>query len=282
MCIKIVTDSTCDLPDEIIKKYDITVIPIYVNLGDHSFRDGVDLVREDFYSTLKKNKLFPTTSSPSIDTFINAFKGLAARGAESVLSIHIASSIGGVYNVAAMAGNTIKDILVSPFDAGQISLGTGVIVETAAMMAQAGKTLNEILTKIHDVANRTYTFAILDNLNYLKQSGRVSQFKSLLGSILRIKPVLRFHKGQPSIEIVRTNKAAVQRLLGSVKSLGPLESLNLLHIDAPEKAEALRSAALVYFPEISDVRTIDVSPVIGSHLGPGAVGFAAVAAPLSK
>lgn len=278
MCIKIVTDSTCDLPYEIIKKYDITVIPVYVNLGDRSYRDGIDLVREDFYSSLKRNTLFPTTSSPSIETFINAFKGLAARGAESVLSIHIASSLGGVYNVAVMAGNTIKDILVSPFDAGQLSMGTGVIVETAAVMAQAGKTLNEILTKIHDLANRTYTFAILDNLTYLKKSGRVSQFKSLLGSILRIKPVLRFHKGQPSIEIVRTSKAAVQHLLGSVKSLGPLESLNLLHINAPERAEALRIAALAYFPEISNVKAIDVSPVIGSHLGPNAVGFAAVTA----
>lgn len=282
MCIKIVTDSTCDLPKDVIKKYDITVIPVYVNLGDHSYRDGVDLDRREFYHQLENGREVPTTSSPSMETFVQTYQDLSSNGAQVILSIHVSSNLSGLYNIASMAGNSIKQILVNPFDAGQLSVGTGFIVETAAKLAQAGKSVNEIVEKIRDVANRTYCFAILDNLSYLKRSGRISQFKTYLGSILQVKPILRFHQGVPSIKMVRTNKAALNSLIGSVQSLGSLEQLRVLHIDAPDKAEELKMAVMKYFPKLSDEETIDVTPAIATHLGPGAVGFAAVVASPTK
>jgi DegV family protein with EDD domain len=282
MCIKIVTDSTCDLPEDVIKKYDITVVPVYVNLGDNSYRDGVDLDRREFYHHLEFDQDVPTTSSPSIETFIQTYKDVSSSGAKVILSIHVASSISSLYNIASMAGKSIKQILVNPFDAGQLSVGTGFIVETAAKLAQAGKSVNEIVEKISDIANRTYCFAILDNLNYLKRSGRISQFKNYLGSILQVKPILRFHQGVPSIKLVRTNKAAINNLIGSVRSLGSLERLSVLHIDAPDKAEELKQAALKYFPKLSDESVVDVTPAIATHLGPGAVGFAALVASPTK
>jgi DegV family protein with EDD domain len=282
MCIKIVTDSTCDLPRDVIKKYDITVIPVYVNLGDHSYRDGVDLDRREFYHHLQTSREVPTTSSPSIETFVQTYTTLSSTGAKCILSIHVASSLSGLYNIAALAGKSIKQILVNPFDAGQLSVGTGFIVESAAKLAQAGKSVNEIVEKISDIANRTYCFAILDNLNYLKRSGRISQFKNYLGSILQVKPILRFHQGVPSIKLVRTNKAAINNLIGSVRSLGSLERLSVLHIDAPDKAEELKQAALKYFPKLSDETVVDVTPAIATHLGPGAVGFAALVASPTK
>ena len=278
MPVKIVTDSTCDLPAEIIDQYDISVIPVYVNLGENSFLDGVDLNREVFYSNLETSKTIPTTSSPSIDSFVKTFTKLASKGADSILSIHLSSSVSGVFNVAVMASRSIKHNLVRTFDAGQISLGTGFIVATAAKMAQAGKNLKEILEGIHDLANRTYTFAIIDNLNYLKHSGRISQFKTLVGSILRVKPVLRFYKGIPTVEIVRTNKVAIQHLINSVRSLGKLERVNVLHINAPQKAQLLLKTAREYIPELSSAKIIEVNPAIAAHLGPGAVGFAAIVA----
>jgi len=282
MCIKIVTDSTCDLPKDVIKKYDITVIPVYVNLGHHSYRDGVDLDRREFYHHLQNGREVPTTSSPSIETFVQTYTNLSSNGAKCILSIHVASSLSGLYNIASLAGKSIKQILVNPFDAGQLSVGTGFIVETAAKLAQAGKSVNEIVEKISDIANRTYCFAILDNLNYLKRSGRISQFKNYLGSILQVKPILRFHQGVPSIKLVRTNKAAINNLIGSVRSLGSLERLSVLHIDAPDKAEELKQAALKYFPKLSDESVVDVTPAIATHLGPGAVGFAALVASPTK
>ena len=282
MCIKIVTDSTCDLPEDVIKKYDITVVPVYVNLGDHSYRDGVDLDRREFYHHLEYGQEVPTTSSPSMETFVQTYKSLSSNGAKVILSIHVSSNLSGLYNIASLAGKSIKQILVNPVDAGQLSVGTGFIVETAAKLAQAGKSVNEIVEKIRDVANRTYCFAILDNLNYLKRSGRISQFKNYLGCILQVKPILRFHQGVPSIKLVRTNNAAINNLIGSVRSLGSLEQLRVLHIDAPDRAEELKQAALKYFPKFKDEAAIDVTPAIATHLGPGAVGLAAVVASTEK
>ena len=278
MPVKIVTDSTCDLPAEIIAQYDISVIPVYVNLGENSFLDGVDLNREVFYSNLETSKTIPTTSSPSIESFVKTFTKLASKGADSILSIHLSSTVSGVFNVAVMASQSIKNILVRAYDAEQISFGAGFIVATAAKMAQAGKNLNEILAGIHDLANRTYTFAIVDNLNYLKHSGRISQFKTLVGSILQVKPILRFYRGIPTVEIVRTNKGAIQHLINSVRSLGKLERVNVLHINAPQKAQNLLNIAREYIPELSSAKILEVNPAIAAHLGPGAVGFAAIAA----
>jgi DegV family protein with EDD domain len=282
MCIRIVTDSTSDLSEEVIKKYGITVIPVYINLGAHSFRDGVDLDRQEFYTDLEKGHAVPTTSSPSVDTFIQTYKDLTSKGAEVILSIHLSSSLSGLFNIASLAGRTIKQGIVNPFDAGQLSIGTGFIVETAAKLVQAGKSVNEIVEKIRDIANRTYCFAILDNLNYLKRSGRVSQLKSTLGSILQVKPILRFHQGVPTIKMVRTKQSAMNHLVGAIRSLGSLEQLRILHINAPEKAEELKHAAQEFFPESSIEIPLEVNPAIATHLGPGAVGFAAVAASLIK
>jgi len=276
MPIRIVTDSTCDLPNEIIQKYDITVIPIYINLGDKSYQDGVDLPREEFYSILKSSKIIPSTSSPSIESFITAFESLAKKGADAILSIHLSSKIGGVFNVAAMAAKSLEQGFVHPFDAGQISLGTGFIVATAAKMAQAGKSLQEIISGIQDLVERTYTFAIVDNLKFLQHSGRISQFKTMLGSLLHIKPLLRFHNGIATVKILRTTSSAIQYLVNAIGSLGKIEKINILHINAPENADRLKEILTREFPGLTVSNAIEVNPAVGSHIGPGAVGIAAI------
>jgi DegV family protein with EDD domain len=282
MSVRIVTDSTCDLPVDVIEQYGITVVPIYVNLENKSYQDGVNLDRQGFYQQLESSKTFPSTASPSTESFVTVFSDLAKKGADAILSIHLASTISGVYNVAMLASQSVKQGLVRTIDAGQISLGTGFIVAAAAKMAKAGKSLSEIIAAIQELANRTYTFAIVDNLKYLQHSGRVSQFKALLGSLLQVKPLLRFYQGTPTVKILRTSKSAVEQLLASVKSLGKLEALNVLHINALDKALALQETALNQFPELANSKIIDVSPAIGTHIGPGTVGFAAVAAAPEK
>ena len=164
MTIKIVTDSTCDLPLEVVRKYDITVIPLYINFTDHSYQDGVDITRKEFYEKLPGYEHPPTTSVPSIETFLNTYKKLIEKGASAIISIHISPILSGVFNVASLAANTAGNAIVKTFDAGQLSLGTGLVVEAAAKLAQAGKSVEEILDKIKDIADRTYTFAALDTL----------------------------------------------------------------------------------------------------------------------
>ncbi|HCS39807.1 MAG TPA: hypothetical protein DIW44_09525 [Anaerolineaceae bacterium] len=278
MTIKIVTDSTCDLPREIIEKYDITVIPAYINFTDGSYLDGVEISRKEFYDKLPNYQTPPTTSAPAIGTFARAYKKLKDDGATKIISIHISSTLSGIYNVALLAAEAMENIVVKTFDPGNLSLGTGLVVEAAAKMAEAGKSLEEILLKLKDLAQRTYTFAALDTLKFLQRSGRISRLKAGFGSLLQIKPILQMNDGKVVMEAARTSNGAIRHLLDTLQSLGPIESIALLHTNASEKAELLRTQAKQMCAQISDAYSMEVTPVIGSHIGPGAIGFVAIKA----
>lgn len=278
MTIKIVTDSTCDLPREIIEKYDITVIPAYINFTDGSFLDGVEISRTEFYNKLPKYETPPTTSAPAVGTFARAYKKLMDDGATKIISIHISSTLSGIYNVALLAAEAMENIVVKTFDPGNLSLGTGLVVEAAAKMAEAGKSIEEILSKLKDLAQRTYTFAALDTLKFLQRSGRISRLKAGFGSLLQIKPILQMNNGKVVMEAARTSNGAIRHLLETLQSLGPIESIALLHTNASEKAELLRTQAKQMCEQISEAYSMEVTPVIGSHIGPGAIGFVAIKA----
>ena len=275
---KIVTDSTCDLPEEIIQKYGITVIPCYINFPDKSYLDGVEITRQEFYEKLTNSNPPPTTSAPSIGTFAKAYTELLEKGASAVLSIHISSALSGIYNVACLAAEAMENKLIQTFDPGQLSLGTGLVVEAAAKAAQDGKTPEEVLAIARDIARRTYTFAAANSLTYLQRSGRVSQIKARLGSLLQIKPILQMNQGKITISASRTFKGSVNYLLKILKSLGPLEQLALVHTNAQALVKLLYAESKQYFPDPEHYYTMDVTPVLGSHLGPGVIGFVAVAA----
>jgi len=279
MTIKIVTDSTCDLPKEVIEKYEITVIPAYINFSDGSYLDGVEITRKEFYEKLPSCETPPTTSAPAIGTFAKVYQELHEKGASSILSIHIASALSGIYNVAVLAAEAMVNIKVKTFDAGNLSLGTGLVVEVAAKMAQAGKSLEEILAKIKDVAQRTYTFAALDTLKFLQRSCRISRLKAGFGSLLQIKPILRMNGSKISMESSRTSKGAMRHMVDTLRALGPLEEIALVHTNAPDRAEILRSEATSIFGKVTQAYSTDVTPVIGAHIGPGAVGFVVITAP---
>lgn len=278
MSIKIVTDSTCDLPKEVIDKYDITVIPAYINFTDGSYLDGVEITRKEFYERLPQYETPPTTSAPAIGTFARAYKNLKDGGATNILSIHISSTLSGIYNVAVLAAEAMENIVVKTFDAGNLSLGTGLIVEAAAKLADAGKSMEEILLKLKDIAERTYTFAALDTLKFLRRSGRISRLKAGFGSLLQIKPILQMNNGKVVMEAARTSNGALHHLLDTLKSLGPIESIALVHTNASEKAETLRVQAKLLCEQVSQAYSMEVTPVIGSHIGPGAFGFVVIKA----
>lgn len=276
--LKIVTDSTCDLPEEIIQKYDITVIPCYINFSNKSYLDGVEITRQEFYERLVNSNPPPTTSAPSIGTFAKAYTELLEKGASAVLSIHISSVLSGIYNVACLAAEAMENKLIQTFDPGQLSLGTGLVVEAAAKAAQEGKTLEEVLAIARDIGRRTYTFAAANSLTYLQRSGRVSQIKARLGSLLQIKPILQMNQGKITTSASRTFKGSVNYLLNILKSLGPLEQLAIVHTNAQELVKLLYAESKQYFPDPDHYYTMDVTPVLGSHLGPGVIGFIAVTA----
>jgi len=203
---------------------------------------------------------------------------LIENGASQILSIHISSALSGIYNVAVLAAEAVENMVVKTFDPGNLSLGTGLIVEAAAKMAHAGKSIEEIITKLGYLAERTYTFAALDTLKFLQRSGRISRLKAGFGGLLQIKPILRMNNGKVGMEAARTSKGAMDHLLETLHKLEPFESIALVHTNAPDRAEKLRELARSIVETVKDAYSMDVTPVIGSHIGPGAVGFVVVKA----
>jgi len=278
MPVKIVTDSTCDLPEEIIAALDITVVPLYINIGQRSYLDGIDMSRQEFYERLPDFEDHPQTASPGPEMFRETYERVAEEGADEILSIHISISLSGTLNTAKLAAKATDAVPVTVFDSQQLSIGTGFLVEAAAKAAAAGQTLSEIVELLKEKAQRTHLFAALDTLEFLRRSGRMSWAVSKIGGILKIKPLLTMNDGDPNVEQVRTSKRAVQRLIDKLTDLHPFEELALVHTNAPEKLKELRERARHLFPEGKEPIAVDVTPVIGVHIGPGAAGFACVSA----
>ena len=239
MTIKIVTDSTCDLPIALINRYDISVIPQYINIGDQEYQDGVDLSKQEFYKRLPQFHPSPTTAAPGPDVFKRLYERLATQGATEILSIHISVKLSSTVNIARQAATETSLIPVTVFDSRQLSLGTGFEVITAAKAAKLGKTMQEIIELLDDQISRTYVFAALDTLEFLRRSGRMNTAISRFGELLQIKPLLYMFEGNPTAERVRTQKNAIKRVVELLKEASPLEQVAILHSNAADRARIL-------------------------------------------
>jgi DegV family protein with EDD domain len=223
MTIKIVTDSTCDLPEKVIQELGITVVPLYINIGDQGFLDGLEITRKDFYTNLPSYDVHPTTGTPGTDAFSQTYKRLVSEGATQILSIHISKSLSAIVDVAKSAAKAFDQIPVAVRDSQHLSTGTGFQVETAARMAQQDKSLEEITKTLDDLTGRTFVAAGIETLEFLRRSGRMNAFMTGLGSLLQLKPILTMKNGLPGTEHVRTTARAEARLIGI--SLQLLESI---------------------------------------------------------
>ena len=277
MSIRIVTDSTCDLPETLVAEHGISVVPLYINMGDQSYLDGVELTREQFYEQLPDYDPPPTTATPGPAQFRQVYDALAAEGATEILSVHISESLSATVNAARLGAQATVTVPVTVLDSGTLSLGTGFLVLAAAKAAAAGRSASEIISLLKDQGLRTHVFAALDTLEYLRRSGRLNRAMAAVGSWLRMKPLLRMHDGNPTAEKVRTTEAAIKRLVELLGELVPLERVAVVHTHASDKARTLIERVRHLLPE-GDVLSADITPVFGVHLGPGAVGFACVAA----
>ena len=275
MTIKIVTDSTCDLPASVIQELGITVIPMYINIGEQGFLDGVEISRHEFYSNLATYPFHPTTGTPGIQSFTSAFDELVNHGATEIITIHISENLSATINVARSAALEYQKVPVTVVDSGQLSIGTGFQVELAAQLAQGGKTKGEILKAVGDLRERTFVTAGLNTLEFLRRSGRMNRFMTGIGSLLDIKPILTMLNGQPGSDRVRTTGKAEKRLISLLEERIPLERFALLHTNAHQKAEEFKDKIRDFLPP-GEIFSMDITPVIGAHLGPGAVGYAIV------
>jgi DegV family protein with EDD domain len=286
MTIRIVTDSTADLPESLVQRHGICVLPAYINMAGESYQDGIDLSRQEFYTRLPDLPSLPTTAAPASGAFMETYLQLAEEGATDIISIHIASTLSAILNSARLgaeaAGATRKDLHVHLFDSRQLSMGLGLLVLIAAEAAAAGRNPEEIMALLQNRVQYTYVVAVLDTLEFLRRSGRVNWTEFSLGTLLKIKPLITVFDGEAkSSARVRTSKRAVNQMISLLEAFGSLERMAILHTTALSAAEDLRGRLHHLFPGSDTPEIVEVTPAIGAHIGPGAVGVACVVAPSS-
>ncbi|MBT7191441.1 MAG: DegV family protein [Anaerolineae bacterium] len=272
----ILTDSTCDLPAETIARYGIEVTPLHINMGSETFFDGVNTTKEEFYRRLPDYDPAPSTAAPGTALFIKHFEALVEKGAKEILSIHISESLSATIASARLAAKEFTKIPVTVLDSTQLSLGMGFLVEHAAQMAKRGQKAAEIVAQLRSIMPRTYVFAALDTLEYLRRSGRMHIAVARFGELLRLKPLVYMNNGKADAHRVRTRQNAIKKLFTWLDTHGPFEELAVVHAGVQERAEELHEQAQQYFPD-GEIIIQQITPVLGTNLGIGALGFAGIA-----
>jgi DegV family protein with EDD domain len=270
----IVTDSTSDIPQRLLGELNIFQIPVDLTLEDITYLDGFDLSRNEFYQRLPSLEVLPTTAAPSVGRFLELYKRILDEGYTEIISIHAASALSGIFNAARLAAKEFSET-IAVLDSEQLSLGLGFQVIEAARAAVDKLPLEEILIKVNSIQKRLTVFALLDTFTYIHRSGRVSWAKARLGSMLNIKPIIELKSGEVlNRGLARARKNGL-RLLGSyLDRLGPLEQLAVLHTNAAKTGKDFLQR---HSPaHIKDPMLVNVTTIIGTHVGPNGIGFAAV------
>ena len=276
MKLGIVTDSTCDIPKYLIDQHELEVVPSLLVLDGKEYADGIGISREDFYKRLPALQTQPTTAAPSIGDFAAPYERLLTRGCDHILSIHAAGSLTTIINSARQAAHDFPD-KITIVDSLSLSLGLGFQVIAAAEAAENG--LQAALHAIESTRKRLHVFAALDTMENLKRSGRVPGVVAALGSILSIKPLIELVNAEvKAIGAVRTTKQGNERMLKLLLEGGTLERLAILHTGAEIRAKEFLNTVMQQASQAvpRDILMVNVTTVIGTHVGPNGLGFASV------
>lgn len=270
----IVTDSTSDIPADLLGEYGIFQIPVDLTLEGQIYQDGFDLSRDDFYNRLPELKILPTTAAPSPGRFQELYASIFRKGFHQIVSLHASSKLSGIYNSARLAATEFSEP-ITVLDSKQLSMGLGFQVLKAAELAKKGESSEMIISDCKSVLSRVRVFAMLDTFTFIQRSGRVSWAKARLGSLLQIKPILELQDGSVlNRGAVRTRVRGIQHLRDILAGLGEIEQLAVLHTNAYQDG---RQFIMQNTPkEIPPPLLVNVTTIIGTHVGPNGLGFAAV------
>jgi DegV family protein with EDD domain len=273
--IGFVTDSTCDIPHDLIEKYGIGVIPTFVNYGDQSIADdGLDITREEFYRRLPSMNPFPTTSAmpPALAEEIIMRKFAEC---DHLFLISVASKLSGVYNIMRLSASKLPQDRVTLIDSRSVTLGLGFQVLAGAETAEATGDPAQVKAAVEHVRERARVYAALETMEFLRRSGRVGWAAAGIGALLQIKPIIEVHGGEVhSVNRVRTFGRAVEELIRLAQAQAPLQRLAVLYITDHADAEKLRDRVAAFAPP--NVLVVSVTPTIGSHVGTGGLGLVTV------
>ncbi|HEY4401154.1 MAG TPA: DegV family protein [Acidimicrobiia bacterium] len=271
MGVRVVTDSACDLPDDLIERDGIEVVPLTIRFGKEELVDRKELSTDEFWRRLADSDVLPETSAPSAGAFEAAFRRLIADGATGIICINLSSKLSATMQSAQVAAQAVQaDCPVVVVDSLMVSMGLGSLCLTAARRAADGDSLESIVANVTDRRNRSKLYGTLDTLEFLKKGGRVGNARALLGSMLAIKPVLEVRDGEvEEAGKVRTRSKALRLLVDRVKQ-GPFENLAVLHGNAPDLDELLD--LLEPLAPQDEIVVGQIGPVIGTHAGPRVIG----------
>lgn len=280
MVVRIITDSTADLPTEVAGELGITVVPLTVFFGDEAYLDGVELDNATFYQKLEASKDLPRTSQPSPAAFEEAYRRLIDQGAEALLSIHLSSRLSGTYQSACAARNALAEegssVPLEIIDSLSISVGMNYAIQMAARLAREGKSLEEIKAYVEDVLARTRILAVLDTLEYVRRGGRIGGASAMLGNMLSFKPIVSLKDGEViAVERPRTRSKAYARIAQLLSDMGPVEAVSIAQSNDEVGQQLAQDVREVYSGELPIYR---LGAVLGTHTGPGTAAIALVRA----
>ncbi|MFL2987766.1 MAG: DegV family protein [Candidatus Poriferisodalaceae bacterium] len=272
--VHIVTDSSCDLPDNLITEMNIKIVPLKIRFGDTEFVDRVELTTDQFWEKCQISDELPSTAAPSPGAFVEEFQNAASQGATGIVAIILSGELSATIDAAQQAAQLVKDeIEVRVIDSRTVTLGLGSVVVRAARAANSGATIEEVSAIATDSINRTQVHAALDTLENLRKGGRIGAAGSLLGSMLSIKPIIEVRNGvvEPAGK-QRTRGKALSYLVGVVEqNADQIEQIFVTHAacdDVDSFLEQVRSVVNV------EVLVGQVGPVVGAHAGIGTIGVA--------
>ena len=269
MKIQVITDSTSDMPEGLANELGIRVVPIYLRFGDKTYRDGVDITKDEFYSMLTSSAVYPATSQPNLEDFSSVYKEYCDN-VEGIVSIHISSKISGTYNSATMAKNTLKsqcpiEIIDSKFN----SAGLGLVVAAAARAAKNGADLPEVVNEAAKAVREVRMYGMFETMKYLARSGRVNKTIAAASRILNVMPLLTFHDGEiVRAGLVRATSKGMDKIYDFVKNNTPIKELTIVHSQVPDQVSRLKTR-LAEFIQEEKISIAELGAGLGVHGGPG-------------
>jgi DegV family protein with EDD domain len=275
MGVKVVTDSTSDLPPDLAKELDISVVPLMVRFGPETYRDGIDLSADEFYQKLVRGPALPTTAAPAPGLFAEVYERAREDG-HDVLSVHISSKLSGTYDSALLGRRETKGA-VEVIDSLAVSMGLGLLAVVAARAARDGANLADVTALVREKMKSLHLYGALDTLEYLHKGGRIGGAQAFLGSVLNFKPLITVRDGEVHpLERVRTRGRAIARLCELVEGFSRIEEMAVIHSTTPAEMEELAGRLADRVPG-KHVFRARFGPVLGTYVGPGILAVAFLA-----
>ncbi len=273
MTVRIVTDSSADLPAELAQQHQITVLPCYVVVDGQTLKDGVDIQADDFYRRLQAGGPTPTTAQPTVADFQAVYQDLTSQG-DQVVSIHVSGKLSGTLNSAEQAKGSLDGEAVEIIDSRLAAMPLGLVVLEAAALAAEGGSHQEVAEKVRQGLDLHHGLFALDTLEFLQKGGRIGKAQAFLGSVLNVKPILRLHEGEAHpVERPRNRERAMHRLVELVKELGPVRRMAVIHSTDAKRMAVLKQELTGLLPadQIIEAR---FGSTLGTYIGPDALGVA--------